>query len=77
MRAISRHLEGQETNESDPHQGKLQKNLDFAHIPTYTVLEVKPAYIDDKGFKSRIWKFKHVLRDGIGNIKGTKMLHGV
>ena len=49
----------------------------FAHILMYTVLEVKPAYIRDKGFKSRVWKFKHVFRDDIGNIKGIKKVHGV
>ena len=45
IRAISRHMEGQESNESDPCQGKLQKDLDYAHIPMYTVLVVKPTYI--------------------------------
>ena len=65
------------TSELDPDQGKLQKNLDFAHIPMYAVLEVKPTYIHDQGFKSRVWKCKHVFRDGLGNIKGTKMVHGV
>ena len=74
---ISRHREGHETSESDPHQGKLQKNLDFAHIPMYAVLEVKLAYIRDKGFKSCVWQFKHVFRDDLGNIKGTKVVHGV
>ena len=49
----------------------------FAHIPMYTVLEVKPTYIRDKGFKSHVWKFKHVFRDDIGNIKGKKLVHGV
>ena len=48
----------------------------FAHIPMYTVLGVKPAYIHEKGFKSRVWQFLHVFRDDIGNIKGTKMVHG-
>ena len=45
IRAISRHMEGQESNESDPCQGKRQKDLDYAHIPMYAVLVVKPAYI--------------------------------
>ena len=77
IRAISRHREGQESNESDPCQGKLQKDLDYAHIPMYAVLGVKPMYIHEKGFKSRIWQFLHVFRDDIGNIKGIKMVHGV
>ena len=51
---ISRHMEGQEMSESDPYQGKLQKDLDFVHIPMYMVLEVKTVYIQDKGFKSRV-----------------------
>ena len=69
-------MEGQESSELDPCQGKLQKDLDYAHIPMYTVLEVKPTYIHNKGFKSHVWKFKHVFRGGLGNIKGTKMVHG-
>ena len=48
-------MEGQETSElMDPCQGKLQKDLDFVHISMYAVLEVKPAYIHDKGFKSHV-----------------------
>ena len=43
--AISRHMEGRDSSESDPCQGKLQKDLDFVHIPMYTFLGVKPAYI--------------------------------
>ena len=74
---ISRHREGQETSESDPHQGKLQKNLAFCTHPMYAFLGVKPAYICEKGFKSHVWKFLHVFRDDLGNIKGTKMVHGV
>ena len=33
IRAISRHMEGQESNELDPCQGKLQKNLAFCTHP--------------------------------------------
>ena len=64
-------MEGQEL---DPCQGKLQKDLDFVHIPMYAVLGVKPTYICDKGFKSRVQQFSHVYRDGLGNIKGQKMV---
>ena len=67
-------MEGQETSESDPCQGKLQKYLDFVHIPTYAISEVKPTYIHDKRFKSRVYQFSHVFRDGLGNIKGQKMV---
>ena len=51
IRAISRNREGQESNELDPCQGKLQKDLDYAHIPMYTVLVVKPVYIRAYRFK--------------------------
>ena len=33
IQAISRHMEGQETSDSDPHQGKLQNYLDFFTHP--------------------------------------------
>ena len=74
---ISRHREGQESNELDPCQGKYQKDLDYAHIPMYVVLVVKPMYIHAYRFKSRVYHFSHVFRDGQGNIKGQKMVHGV
>ena len=38
-------MEVQESSESDPCQGKLQKDLDSIHIPMYAVLVVKPTYI--------------------------------
>ena len=69
-------MEGQETSRSDPCQGKIQKDLDFVHIPMYT-FGVKPVYIRDKGFKSHVYQFSHVYRDGIGNIKGQKIFQGV
>ena len=43
IRAILRHMEGQEIGELDPCQEKLQKDLDFVHILMYAVLGVKPA----------------------------------
>ena len=48
----------------------------FAQIPMYAVLGVKPMYIREEGFKSRVYKFKYVFRDDIGNIKGIKKVHG-
>ena len=51
IRAISRHREGQESSESDPCQGKLQKDLDFVHILMYTVLGVNPRIYAIKGLK--------------------------
>ena len=74
---ISRHREGQKSSESDPCQGKLQKDLDFVHISMYTVLVVKTAYIRTYRFKSHVYNFSYVFRDGRGNIKGQKMVHGV
>ena len=67
IRAISRHREGQESYELDPCQGKLQKDLDYAHILMYVVLVVKPMYIRDYRFKSRVYHFSCVL----GMIKET------
>ena len=74
---ILRHMEGQETSDSDPHQGKLQNIWPFAHIPMYAGLRVITACIHEKGFKSHIWKITGVFRDDLGNIKGTKIVHGV
>ena len=54
IRMISRHREGQESNELDQCQGKLQKDLDCAQIPMYVVLVVKPAYVRAYMFKSRV-----------------------
>ena len=73
---ISRHREGQESSESDPCQGKLQKDLDFVHIPMYVVLVVKTAYIHAYRFKTRVYHFSHVFRDDQGNIKGQKWSMG-
>ena len=77
IQAISRHSEGQESNESNPCQGKFQKDLDYVHIPMYAVLVVKPVYIHAYRFKSRMYHFSHVFRDDQENIKGQKMVHGV
>ena len=77
IRAISRHRESQESNDLDPCQGKLQKDLDYAHISMYVVLVVKPVYIRAYRLKIRVYNFSHVFRDDQGNIKGQKMVHGV
>ena len=42
MQAILRHMEGQETSELDPHQGKLQNYLAFC------------THLDVRGFKVNI-----------------------
>ena len=68
IRAISRHMECQELNESDPCQGKLQKYLDYAHIPMYAVIGVKPAYVRGYRGKSRVC---HLLYSFLEMIKVT------
>ena len=55
IRAISRYMEGQESNESDPCQGKLQNVLDYAHIPMYATIGVKPAYVCGYRGKSHVY----------------------
>ena len=70
IRAISRHMEGQESNDSDPCQGKLQKDLDYAHIPMYAVIGVKPAYVRGYRVKIHVYHFSYSFRDDQGNIKG-------
>ena len=77
IRAISKHMEGQESNELDPCQGKLQKDLDYAHIPMYAVIWVKLAYVHAYRFKRCVYHFLYVFRDDQGNIKGQKMVHGI
>ena len=54
----------------NPFQGKLQKDLDYAHIPMYTVLVVKPAYIRAYRLKIHVYHFSYVFRDDQGNIEG-------
>ena len=67
IRAISRNREGQESNETDPCQGKLQKYLDYAHIPMYAVLGVNPRIYAIRGLKIMCIVF-HML---LGMIKET------
>ena len=54
IRAISRYMEGQESYESDPSQGTVQKDLDYAHIPMYATIGVKPTYVRGYRGKSRV-----------------------
>ena len=77
IRAILRHMEGQEKIDSHPHQGKLQNIWPFAHIPMYTGLRVISTCIREKGFKSRVWIITGAFRDDLGNIKGKKIVHRV
>ena len=63
-------MEGQESYDSDPSQGMLQKDLDYVHIPMYVVLGVKPVYVRDYRVKSRVYHFSYSSRDDQGNIEG-------
>ena len=60
-------MEGQELSESDPCQRKLQKDLDYAHIPMYADIGVKLTYVHGYRGKSRYIIFYIVL----GMIKET------
>ena len=57
IRVISRHMEGQESNESNPCQGKLQNDLDYAHIPMYVDIGVKLAYVHGYRVEIRVYHF--------------------
>ena len=70
IRASSRHMEGQELDESDPSQGKFQNDLDYAHIPMYVVIRVKPVYVRGYQVKIHVYHFSYSFRDDQGNIKG-------
>ena len=54
-------MEGQESYESDPSQGKLQKDLDYAHILMYTTIEGISAYVRGYRGKGRVYHFSYVL----------------
>ena len=68
-------MEGQESYESDPSQGKLQNALDYAHIPMYTTIEGISAYVRSYQEKSRIYHFSNVFWDDQGYIKRYKVVH--
>ena len=64
IRAISRNMEGQESYESDPSQGMLQKDLDYVHIPMYVTIEGISVYVHGYRGKGRVYHFSNVFRDG-------------
>ena len=68
-------MEGQESNESDPSQGKLQKDLDYAHIPMYATIRGISAYVRGYQGKIRVYHFSYVFRDDQGYIKRQKVVH--
>ena len=43
----------------------------------YEGLRVKSMYIREKGIKSHVHQIIGGFRDDLGNIKGTKIFHGV
>ena len=75
IRVISRYMEGQESYESDPSQGMLQRILDYVHISMYATIEGISAYVHDYQGKGRVYHFYNVFRDDQGNIKGQKVVH--
>ena len=75
IRAISRHMEGHESYESDPSQGTLQKYLDYVHISMYATIEGISAYVHGYRGKGRVYHFSYVFRDVQGYIKRQKVVH--
>ena len=57
-------MEGQESYESEPSQGTLQKILYYAHIPIYATIEGISAYVRGYRGKGRVYHFYNVFRDG-------------
>ena len=70
-------MEGQETSDSVPHQGKIQNYLAFCTHPDVREFKGHIRVYRENKFKSCVWQIMHVFRDDLGNIKGTKMVHGV
>ena len=75
IQTISSHMEGQESNELDPSQGKLQKDLDYVHIPMYATIGVISVYVRGYRGKSHVYHFSYVFMDDQGHIKRQKVVH--
>ena len=54
-------MEGQESYESDPSQGMLQRILDYVHIPMYATIEGISLYVHGYRGKCRVYHFSNVL----------------
>ena len=67
-------MEGQETSDLDPHQGKIQNHLAFCTHPDVHGFK---GQIREKWIRNRVWQLLHVFRDDLGNIKGTIIVYGV
>ena len=60
------------------HIKENSKNIwPFAHILMYASLGVISVYIREKRIKSHVQQIMNVFKDDLGNIKGTKIVHGV
>ena len=68
-------MEGQESCESDPRQGTLQRILDYVHILMYATIEGISAYVRSYRGKSHVYQFYYVFRDDQGYIKREKVVH--
>ena len=69
-------MEGQDSNESDPCQGKLKKDLDCAQISMYADIGVKLAYVRD--YRGKIQKdldYSHIPMYTVIGVKPT-YVHG-
>ena len=60
-------MEGQESYDSDPSQGTLQRILDYVHIPMYTTIEGIFAYVHGYRGKGCVYHFLMFL----GMVKDT------
>ena len=65
-------MEDQESYESDPSQGQLQKDLDYVHIPMYATIGVISVYVRGYRGKSHVYHFSYVFRDDQGHIQSKK-----
>ena len=77
IRAISRHMKPKRQVTQIDIKENSKNILPFTHIPMYAGLGVISVYIGEKGIKSRVQPIMSVFRDDIGNIEGTKIVHGV
>ena len=77
IRVISRHMVFQESRSSDSYEENSKNIWTYAHILMYVGLRSISAYICKKGIKSHVQLIMNVFRDDLGNIKGTKIVHGV
>ena len=68
-------MEGQESNDSDPNQGKLQKDLDYSYILMYATIGGISTYVHGYRGEIRVYHFYYVFRDDQGQIKRQKVIH--